>query len=132
MRPNTTTREFARRLLALSLDETGQVSEERVGAILESLSGRPPRNLKPLLKNYLHFIIREIRKGEAVVEHAGEIGAVETRKIERALRRHYGRPITCVLRAAPGLIAGVRVSVADDIYDASVAGHLEKLANRGR
>ena len=132
MRPDTTPREFARRLVSLSLDETGQVSEERVGAILESLRGRPSRTLKPLLKNYLRFIVREIRKSEAVVEHAGEIGATEVREIERALSRRYGRTITSVLRATPGLIAGVRVSVADDIFDASVAGHLDRLANRGR
>ena len=132
MRQDTTTREFARRLVSLSLDETGQVSEERVRAILESLRGRPPRNLKQLLKNYLRLIVREIRKSEAVVEHAGEIGPVEIQEIERALSRRYGRTITSVLRATPALIAGVRVSVADDIFDASVAGHLERLANRGR
>ena len=132
MRTDRTTKEFARKLASLSLDETGQVSEERVGAILELLRAKSPRNLKQLLKNYLRYIAGEIRKGQAVVEYAGEVGSAETREIERSLSRRYGRTITSVLRENPELIAGVRVSVADDIFDSTVAGHLERLANRRR
>jgi F-type H+-transporting ATPase subunit delta len=131
MSAHRTTEDFAMNLVSLSLDETGQVSEERVGAILKSLRARPTRNLKQLLKNYLRYIAREIRKGQAVVEYSGEVGPAEIREIERSLSRRYGRTITSVLRENPQLLAGVRVSVADDIFDASVAGHLERLANRG-
>jgi F-type H+-transporting ATPase subunit delta len=40
----------------------------------------------------------------------------------------YNRPVSAVTKQDTSLIAGVRVRVGDDVYDASVAGRLQRLA----
>ena len=50
--------------------------------------------------------------------------------IERVPSSRYHRSVSSVARENPDLIAGIRVSIGDDVFDASVAGHLEKLANK--
>ena len=44
--------------------------------------------------------------------------------IEANFSKLYDRPIKAVTQTEPSLIAGVRVRVGDDLYDASVAGRL--------
>jgi F-type H+-transporting ATPase subunit delta len=48
--------------------------------------------------------------------------------IEATYSKMYGRPVTAVTKQDTSLIAGVRVRVGDDVYDASVAGRLQRLA----
>ena len=121
-------KDYARKLVSLSLDEAGRISDERVNAILQVLKEKPPRQLKLILKIYLYYIKQEIRRSEAVLEYAGEIQPAAVEAIERDLSSRYHRSVSSVTRENPDLIAGLRVTIGDDVYDASVAGHLEKLA----
>ncbi len=121
-------KDFARKLVQLSLDD-GTVSEEKVEAILAVLAENPPRRFKPILKQYLRIIKQEIRKSQAVVEHCGELGEETLRNLESRLTARYSRTIQVTTRENPDLIAGIRVSIADDVYDISLAGQLETLAS---
>jgi F-type H+-transporting ATPase subunit delta len=121
-------KDFARKMVHLSLDEARRPSPERVGAVLQAITRKPPRQLKTLLKLYLYYIKREIRNSEAVVEYSGAVGENVLREIESIFSARYGRAISALGRETPDLIAGVRVSVGDDVYDASIDGHLKNLA----
>lgn len=117
-----------RRLRELSLDN-GVVSAERVDAVLKALvASRKSHELRPLLRGYLAAMRREVAKGEARVEYAGAL----PEPVKAALGAHftavYRRPVSVTAKADESLIAGFRARVGDDVYDASVAGHLEKLA----
>ncbi len=120
-------KDFARKLVQLSLDD-GAVSAKKVEAVLAALAENPPRRFKPILKQYLRIIKQEIRKSEAVVEHSGELGEETIGNLESWLTARYDRAIHVTTRENPGLIAGIRVSIADDVYDTSLAGQLETLA----
>ena len=122
-------KDYARKLVSLSLDEAGRISDERVNAILQVLKEKPPRHFKLILKIYLYYVKQEIRRSEAVLEYAGEIQPAAVEAIEGDLSSRYHRSVSSVTRENPELIAGLRVTIGDDVYDASVAGHLEKLAN---
>ncbi len=122
-------KDYARKLVSLSLDGSGRISDERVSAILQVLKEKSPRHLKLILKIYLYYVKQEIRRSEAVLEYAGEIQPAAVEAIERDLSSRYHRSVSSVSRENPDLIAGLRVTIGDDVYDASVAGHLEKLAN---
>ena len=121
-------RDYARHLVTVSLDETGRVSSERVEAILQTLASKPPRHLKSILKLFLYYIRHELRKSEAVVEHAGAISPETMARLEDFLSERYQRRITASSRANRDLIAGLRVSIADDVFDTSIAGQLATLA----
>ena len=121
-------RELAKKLAQLSLDEEGRVLEEKVREVLESLRANPPREHKALLHVYMDRINREIAKGVAVVEYAGkpDDSAIET--LQRDLTEHYGRGIQVELRENTDLLAGIRVTVGDDVYEDSAATRIRPLA----
>ena len=129
LRADKALKDFAKRLTQISLDESGQVSEEKVGAVLEALRTKPPHKLKTMLKLYLYYIQREIRKSEAVVEHAGAVDPETLDDLQRYFSEHYGRAVTVRTQPSPDLIAGIRASIGDDVYDSSIIGNLDVLAS---
>ena len=66
-------------------------------------------------------------KGTAVISYAGELSSDMVAGIVNQLSAKYGRAITSVLREDPSLIAGLRVVVDCDVYDASIASSLASL-----
>lgn len=123
---------FARSLVQLSLEDDGQVSADRVQAVISSLKAKPRRGLKTILKLFLYYIKREIRHSQAIVEYSGALAPATLVRIEKNLSDAYGRKIITVARKNPSLVAGLRISVADDVLDASVAGRLENLSRSVR
>jgi F-type H+-transporting ATPase subunit delta len=43
--------------------------------------------------------------------------------------QRYQRPIAAAAQSNPGLIAGLRIRVGDDLYESSVAGQLAALVS---
>jgi F-type H+-transporting ATPase subunit delta len=119
--------QLAHRLFKLSLAD-GLVSPELVAGVLEYVEKHQPANSTMVLKAYHRLIATELAKSRALVEHAGSLGDSVLRSIAAAMTQKYRRPITAVARPNPALLAGLRVRVGDDIYDASVAGQLATLA----
>lgn len=121
-------RELAKKLAQLSLDEEGRVLEEKVREVLESLRASPPREHKALLRVYMERINREIAKGVAVVEYAGKPDQAAIETLQRKLTEHYGRGIQVKLRENTELLAGIRITVGDDVYEDSAATRIRPLA----
>ncbi|WP_269539337.1 F0F1 ATP synthase subunit delta [Cerasicoccus fimbriatus] len=120
-------KDFAKKLVAMSLDADGQASSERVSAVLEALAQEPPRQYKQLLKQYAKYLEIEVARGTAKVEFAGPMPAGELAKIEQQFTQQYNRKIVATTKENPKLIAGIRVTVGDDVFDASVATRLAQL-----
>ena len=126
MNKDAALKQFAKKLAELS-EENGLVSSERVGAVLEALRKKPPRNPKTVLKYFRYYIAHAINRSRAVIEYAGKIDEASVAAIEKQLSQTYNRPITTSSVENEALIAGIRISIGDDIYDASVAGRLANL-----
>lgn len=122
-------KEFAKKLVTLSLDSERQVSPERVRDILQTLSSKPPRKLKPLLKQYYVLLRRELAQTQAVVEHSGELSNATLSEIGAKFSELTGRKVTAILKPNPALIAGVRVRVGDNVYEDSIATRLAALSH---
>jgi len=118
---------FAKKLVDLSLDADRQPSQAQVAAVLEALRQDPPRQHRRLLRLYAKFLEAEERRGQAKIEYAGAIGAGELTALEEKFTRDYGRKNTAIAHEKPQLIAGVRVTVGDDVYDSSLATRLAQL-----
>ena len=119
---------LARQLAQLSVVD-GAVSAERVAGVLEYIEKHAPAHPVQVLKAYHRLIAAEIAKSRAIVEHAGPVNDELLRSIEQAMTRRYGRQVTAVARTNDSLIAGLRIRVADDVYESSIAGQLATLAN---
>lgn len=127
MSGNKHTREAAKKLLQLSLKDDDVVPEQ-VTAVLQGLDKYPPRNYKAVLREYLRLIRKQIDRSEAKVEYAGALPSDLLNSIEASLSAHYGRPITTVTKENKSLIAGWRIRVDSDVYDASISTRLNQLA----
>lgn len=121
-------KQFAKKLAELSLQD-GSVSAQRVDAVLATLKKHPPRKPKAVLKHYLYYIKQAVKRSRAVIEYAGKIDDAGIAAIEKHLSDNYQRTITTTAVENNDLIAGFRISIGDDIFDASVAGRLQNLAN---
>lgn len=119
---------FAKKLAELSKDEQGVVTEAKVGEVLVGLKQAAPRGYLSILKTYLGYLRRQVALQTAVVSTPGRLSSEALSEIASKYSALYGRPITAQVKVDPSLIAGVRVRVGDDVYDASVAGRLQRLA----
>ena len=119
--------QFAKKLVELSKDN-GVVTEAKVGEVLAGLKQVQHRQPLRVLKTFLSYLRRELALQTAVVSTPASLSADSLKEIEANFTKIYGRPIRAVTQQDTSLIAGVRVRVGDDVYDASIAGRLQRLA----
>ena len=122
--------QLAKKLVLLSKDSEGVITESRVGEVLEGLRQVQPRHFLLVLRKYRSYLRRELALQTAEVASPTELTPETLEAIARHYTQLYERPIQAVGAEDPSLIAGVRVRVGDDSYDASVSGRLQRLAER--
>lgn len=106
--------------------EDGQFSEERAAAVLQALETHPPRNHLPILKAFLTLVRRAVAEATADVEYAGALSDSSQESLRSKLSQAYGRSIAVQTKRNDALIAGLRVRVGCDVYEASVASTLRE------
>jgi len=121
--------QLSQQLTALSLDAEGAVDPAKVVGVLQYLEKHPPVSPLGVLKAYHRRISIELAKANAIVEHAGSISDTILGSIAGAFSQKYRRSITATARQNDDLIAGLRVRIADDVYESTVSGQLDTLAN---
>lgn len=121
------TKQLAKQLLKLSV-VNGQVSADQVTGVLGWVDKTRPRQSLALLKLYHRLVSAELAKSQAVVTHAGPLGANVLTQITTAMTKKYGRPVTASSQLDSALLAGLRVRVGNDVYESSVAGQLATLS----
>lgn len=119
--------QLARQLFKMSL-VNGVVDAAQVGGVLAYVEKHQPANALKVLQAYRQYIVRELAKSNAVVEHAGSISEGVLRSIEGALTQKYKRQVTASAVHNAGLIAGLRLRIGDDVYESSIASQLEQLS----
>lgn len=124
---NKAAQQLARQLFNLSLVD-GTVSAAQVEGVLAYLEKHPPASPLAVLRAYQRLIARELAKSEVIVEHAGPVTDGILRSLEGALTQKYKRQISAKSVHNAELIAGLRLRLGDDIYEASIAGQLEQLS----
>lgn len=104
-----------KRLVALVLDDGGDVKEDLAARVLADLS-------RAELKKFLAALRLELKRRVVHVGVAGEAGA----GLDAAIARTWpGR--TLRVRKDDALGAGVKVSAGDDVVDASVHGYIREI-----
>jgi F-type H+-transporting ATPase subunit delta len=127
MKRDQRTRKLAKKLVELSKDN-GVVTESKVSEVLAGLQQVQHRNHLTVLKTFLNYLRRELALQTAVVSTPASLSGDALKAIEVQFSKLYNRPVNAVTQEDTSLIAGVRVRVGDDVYDASVAGRLQRLA----
>lgn len=120
--------QLAKKLVELSKDDNGIVTDAKVSEVLAGLKQVKHRNHLAVLKSFLGYLRRELALQTAVVSTPTALSDTGLKEIEANFSKIYGRQISAVTTQDTSLIAGVRVRVGDDVYDASVSGRLQRLA----
>jgi len=103
------------RLVALVLDERGDVKEDVAARVLADLS-------RAELKKFLAALRLELRRRVVQVGLAGDAGP----GLDAAIGRTWpGRALR--VQEEPALGAGVKISAGDDVVDASVQGYIREI-----
>ncbi len=126
MKPSLEQTRFVKSLVQLSLQD-GKVSGERVAAVLETLRSRSPRQLKPILKEYLRRIRLEIARSTLVVESASAVSEETLQALTAWASARTGRPMEVETRLNPELIAGLRLQIADTVIEKNISNDLNRL-----
>lgn len=119
--------QFVKKLVELSKEE-GVVTEARVAEVLSGLKDATVRRKLTVMKTYLSYIRKALAEQTALVTTPGALGTETLAAIEANFSKRYGRAISTETTTDASLIAGLRIRVGDDVYDASVAGRLKRLA----
>ena len=122
------TKLLARQLFKLSF-ANGQITADQVSGVLGWVNKHSPRQSLSLLKIYQRLVATELSRSQAVVAHAGPLGAGVIAQIEKAMTQKYGRPVTATAAPDSSLLAGIRVRVGDDVYESSAASQLASLSD---
>lgn len=126
-----TSRKLARRLAYFTV-QAGENAAGQVTAALQRLVGdRPLAERRAFIKVYLNDLRREISANQLAISHAGPLSEDMVRDIANAFSARSGRSFSVVTEEKPELIGGFRLTQGDNVYDASIAGRLERLAASG-
>lgn len=120
-------RDFAKKLLDYSI-ENGEVSAAKVKDVVSALADNPPRKIKSILTLYKKYIDREIARYTATIEHGGPINQEAIDAVKAHLEKIAERTIQVQTVENPDLLAGIRVTLGDDVYEDSAAFRLRPLA----
>ncbi len=119
--------QLARQLFKLSFVD-GRLSNEQVAGVLGYVEKTHGGSALAITKAYQRLIAVEVAKGVAVVEHSGAVSQTTLASIGASLSKRYGRPVTTTAKPTPGLLAGLRVRIGDDLFESSVSGQLAALS----
>ncbi|MGF1450595.1 MAG: F0F1 ATP synthase subunit delta [Opitutales bacterium] len=126
MKRDAKLRRLARNLAKQSM-HAGKPAHNRVEAVIGEAQKLPVSRRRELLKAYHDYLAKEIARFEATVEHAGPLSDDAQENIAYELKHYYRHKIEMKLQPNDALLAGVRVRVGDDVFDASALGRLDRL-----
>ena len=119
-------RATAKLMLDLSM-EAGQLSETKVRDVLVWFEQKTPSHAAAVLREYRRLVVREHGRGHAKIEFAGALASGAIAWIISDLSKVYHRPISATSIENPALVAGLRISIGDDVFERSIASQLETL-----
>ena len=126
MRTTKEARKTSRQLLKLSFTD-GKLDEGKVNQVVQSVLTEKPRHYGEVLKDYQRLVRLEVAKRHAVVESASELNSNLSNLLITKLKSRYGDDLTIEFKTNPSLLGGLRVKLADDVWDGSVRNRLRTL-----
>jgi hypothetical protein len=116
---------LAKRLAQLSF-EGAEIDRSRVRVAVEWM-GECAETVRGLLRRkYLHFLENECHRRLLKIEYAGECDFIP---IQRSTEQHVGRILKLETVENVALIAGLRISVGDCIWERSIRSDLATLCS---
>ncbi len=128
MKISKTAAAAARRLFGLCQVD-GRLDNNKLRTVFTSLAEKKPRDYRAILAA-LHRLLRlDLEKRKVAIESAIELDAITRQRVFNDLALKYGNDLDVQYFINPALLGGLRIRVGDDVFDGSVQGRLDRLAN---
>jgi F-type H+-transporting ATPase subunit delta len=106
----------------------GVLDENCVRQAVRLVASRKPRGYAGILSHFYRLVKADRDRHTARVESAVAMADSLQSAIKASLTRRYGAGLDISFGVNPQLIGGMRVKVSSDVYDGSVRGRLNELA----
>jgi F-type H+-transporting ATPase subunit delta len=108
----------------------GRASEATI-LIVSSLVQQPrERRVRQLLSQAMDFVADQRGSIVATVVTAAPLNTAQSERLSAVLTQRYGKKVGLNAVIDPSVVGGLRVQIADDVIDASVAARLSDLRQR--
>jgi len=124
---NRKLKSFANRLLELSKTD-GIVDAEKVAAVLDTLKTHHQRGLRQMLEIYRDVVRDDIRNSTAKISYAGSFSDEAKTKLQKTLEAKAGRRLMIETHEDSSLIAGIKITVGDSVFEQSIRQMLSQLS----
>lgn len=118
----------ARRLFGLC-QVNGKLDEAKLGQVISTLVESKPRDYRSILIALQRLLRLESERRQVTVESAVELDAATRQRVAGGLAAQYGSDLVFNYQVTPSLLGGLRIRVGNDVFDGSVQGRLDRLAN---
>ena len=115
------------RILFDAVRPEGRLDESKVRLALAAVVENKPPFQGQILHEFQRLVRLEIEKRSAHVESAVPLDAVQQQQVAASLTARFGADVSTRFSVKPELIAGIRVQVGSDVYDANVLERLNRL-----
>jgi F-type H+-transporting ATPase subunit delta len=117
----------ARRIFRLC-QTGGRLDEAKLATAVRRIAESQPRDFRGILFGLKRLVRLEIERRRVIVESAAELDQASRDRIISGLAVKYGVDLTFEFRTNPELLGGLKIRVGNDVFDGSVKGRLDRLA----
>lgn len=128
MKISKTAAASARRLFGLC-QTADRFDESKLRTVIARLIEAKPRDYKAILAAIQRLTRLELERRQVTVESAVEIDDSTRQRVVAGLAKQYGPDLVVQYQITPALLGGLRIRVGDDVFDGSIKGRLDRLAN---
>jgi len=117
----------ARRIFRLC-QSGGRLDEAKLSTAIKIIVAQKPRDFRGILNALKRLVRLELDRRHVVVESAAPLDFPSQQRVVSGLTEKYGHDLTFEYRVTPELLGGLKVRVGNDVFDGSVKGRLDRLA----
>lgn len=117
----------ARRIFRMCQSE-GRLDETKLGQAVRKVAASKPRGYRGVLHALKRLVRLELARRHVVVESAEALDEATRQRVAAGLAAQYGGDLTYEYKTNPELLGGLKVRVGSDVWDGTVKGRLDRLA----
>lgn len=117
----------ARRIFRLC-QSGGRLDEAKLSTAVRRIAESQPRDYRGILSALKRLVRLEMERRRVVIESAAELDQPSRDRVVSGLVAKYGNDLSFEYRVTPDLLGGLKIRVGNDVFDGSVKGRLDRLA----
>lgn len=106
----------------------GRLDEAKLSQAVRKIAAERPRDYRGILHALKRLVRLELERRKVTVESATELDEATRQRVATDLASKYEGELTYEYRINPELLGGLKIRVGNDVWDGSVKGRLDRLA----